>query len=566
MSRREGRRISLILALVFPAVVGAALALSYYGYRYAESLSRRSEALLIEGNREAADRLIHEIERRIDVAVYGLFQALRIDDVATLGAAPPEPEETPPIIESFVILDQRRRVQVTYPRSAARGKKAVDDKWQKYGKELLWSSVTPWTPEKEGNFRYLHQLFDGKSVLLAYARKKTLTGDDYDLAAKIDLRVVADWLPGEVAILGSSRRIVVRDEQARAVFPQSAPDLPPSDGGFLHESSFGKALYGWRIQLAPMDVEELQTEARRQQILGRLLVPFSTVIVAVGLSVLLLAVRAERRASRLKSEFIANVSHELKTPLSLIRMFGELIATGRHKGEETARDYAGIITRESDRLSHLIDNVLDFARLERGKASYDFAEGHMAEVVERTLDVCRYRLEKEKLKLLVDIDSEIPSVRMDENAMTLLLLNLVDNAVKYGAEGGEVEVKLGRSPGGVVLTVRDRGPGIAPADQGRIFERLYRARNARDRNVRGSGIGLSLVKHIAEAHGGRVEVESGAGRGATFLVFVPAAPRTREEEAAARGEDGRDGQSRQPRDAEGDAAGVGGSLRGAVEP
>ena len=104
----------------------------------------------------------------------------------------------------------------------------------------------------------------------------------------------------------------------------------------------------------------------------------STIIIAVGMGIVLLSVVAERRASRLKSDFIANVSHELKTPLSLIRMFGEMVATGRHKGEETAREYGSIITRESERLSHLIDNVLDFARLERGKASYDFAEGDLA--------------------------------------------------------------------------------------------------------------------------------------------------------------------------------------------
>jgi two-component system phosphate regulon sensor histidine kinase PhoR len=218
------------------------------------------------------------------------------------------------------------------------------------------------------------------------------------------------------------------------------------------------------------------------------------------------------------------VSHELKTPLSLIRMFGELIATGKHKGDGMAREYASIITRESERLAHLIDNVLDFARLERGKASYNFAEGRLEEVVERALDVCRYRLEKEKMRLRTEIEDGLPAVRMDEDAMTLVLLNLVDNAVKYAGDGGEVEVKLARVPGGVALSVRDRGIGISADEQPRIFERFYRANSARRRNVRGSGIGLSLVKHIAEAHGGRVEVESALGRGATFTVFVPSAP------------------------------------------
>jgi two-component system phosphate regulon sensor histidine kinase PhoR len=246
------------------------------------------------------------------------------------------------------------------------------------------------------------------------------------------------------------------------------------------------------------------------------------------MGIVLMSVVAERRTSRLKSDFIANVSHELKTPLSLIRMFGEMVATGRHKGEETAREYGSIITRESERLSHLIDNVLDFARLERGKASYDFAENDLALVVERALDVSRFRLDKERMKLRTKVDPELPLVRMDENAITLVILNLVDNALKYAVDGGAVEVTLERAPGGVVLSVRDFGPGIPREEQGRIFDRFYRAQSARDRNVRGSGIGLSLVRHIAEAHGGRVVVESpvaapdGPEGGSVFRVFLPA--------------------------------------------
>jgi two-component system phosphate regulon sensor histidine kinase PhoR len=248
------------------------------------------------------------------------------------------------------------------------------------------------------------------------------------------------------------------------------------------------------------------------------------VIIAVGLGVLYLSVRAERRTSQMKSDFIANVSHELKTPLSLIRMFAELLATGRTKSEAQSREYGGIITRESERLSHLIDNVLDFARIERGKSSYNFAEGHLEEVVERALDVYRHRLEKEKLRLKTEIEANLPPVRMDQDAMTLVLLNLVDNAVKHAGDGGEVSVRLRRVPGAVALSIADKGAGIAPDEQRRIFERFYRAELTRARNVRGSGIGLALVKYIAEAHGGRVQVESAPGQGATFTVFVPVAP------------------------------------------
>ena len=313
--------------------------------------------------------------------------------------------------------------------------------------------------------------------------------------------------------------MAILDEVARPIYGTPQPATQ-----FQYESSFGKTLYAWRMQITPSDVAELLKQADTERLLGRLLVPVSLVIIAVGLGVLWLSVRAERRGSQLRSDFIANVSHELKTPLSLIRMFGELLATGKYKGEAMGREYAGIITREAERLSHLIDNVLDFARLERGKASYHFAEGHLEEVVERALDVFRHRLEKEKLRLRTEIEANLPPVRMDEGAMTLVLLNLVDNAVKYAGDGGEVSVRLRRVPGAVALSIADRGSGIAHDEQRRIFERFYRAENARARNVRGSGIGLALVKHIAEAHGGRVEVESAPGRGSTFTVYVPVAP------------------------------------------
>src|SRR5262249_31068161 len=159
--------------------------------------------------------------------------------------------------------------------------------------------------------------------------------------------------------------------------------------------------------------------------------------------------------------------------LSLIGMFGELLASGRAKGAESAREYAEIITRESERLSHLIDNVLDFAKIERGKVAYDFKVGDLAEVVARGMDIYRYRLDREGMKLEVNIEPDLPPVRIDENAMTLLLLNLLDNAVKYAPDGKRVDVSLGRSGDHMTLRVDDAGPGIPPDERERIFERFY---------------------------------------------------------------------------------------------
>jgi len=530
---RQGSRISLILALVFPAIISAAVALAYYGYRYAVAASVRSKASLMEGNQQLAQLLISQIQDRIDSVDYDFFQKIEWEDRLSR----PTPEvDLSPAVESFVILDENLKIRSQFPPVDPRRRKPDTDRWQNYVRGLEWKSLQPWTADQAGNFRHLHQLFDGRSVLIAYAAKETALGARYYIAAKLNLGLITkEWIPELVDSLATKRRIVILDEVARSIVGGPSIQRPSA---FLYEESFGKTLYAWRVQITPMNADELRAQAETERLLGVLLIPVSTVIIAVGLGVVWLSVRAERRASRLKSDFIANVSHELKTPLSLIRMFAELLATGKHKGERVGREYASIITRESDRLAHLIDNVLDFARLERGKASYNFAEGRMQEVVERALEVCRYRLDKDKIRLRTEIAADLPLVRMDEDAMSLVLLNLVDNAAKYGgadlggqdpggghdAGAGDVLVRLARAPGGVTLSVHDRGSGVSLEDQKRIFERFYRADNARVRNVRGSGIGLSLVKHIAEAHGGRVEVESAPGQGATFTVFVPAAP------------------------------------------
>ena len=517
MPRQQGAPLSRILAFVFPAIICAAVALAYYGYRYAVAASGRSKESLMEGNQQLAQLLIEKLQDRIDKLDGELFDDIEWEDTRV---DPPLTMELPAGVESVALLDAGLKIRSLYPSPDAAKRRREMDRWGSYVRGLEWKSLKPWTPEQPGSFRHLHQLFEGKSVLIAYAAKKTEAAQAYYAAVKLDLPLIAkEWIAAEMNLLSGTRLVAILDEVARPVYGEPQPQTP-----FQYEASFGRTLYAWRIQITPRNVAELRKQAETERLLGLLLVPVSTVIIAVGLSVLWLSVRAERRTSQLKSDFIANVSHELKTPLSLIRMFAELLATGKHKGEGMAREYAGIITRESDRLSHLIDNVLDFARLERGKASYRFAEGRLEEVVARALDVLRHRLEKEKMRLGTDIEPALPPVRMDEDAMTLVLLNLVDNAVKYAGDGGEVSVRLRRAPGAVALTVSDRGAGISPDEQQRIFERFYRAESARTRNVRGSGIGLALVKHIAEAHGGRVEVESVPGNGSTFTVFVPVAP------------------------------------------
>ncbi len=498
-------------------MVGSALALAYFGYLYAEDVSRSVEATFRETAWIESGRLIEAVEANIDAATKELLDRINMPDEGAEREACDVDDL--PASDAFAVIrfNARARVDTVCDRGGI-GR----EEWEGYRRSVDFSSL------QSGQFRYVHQRLGRQEFLLAYIRKQTDSGKAYFVLARLSNEWLRQVLDAELSLMADRRRVTVLDQGRRSVAGAKVSEVVPrKEERFLVERTFGKILYGWYLQLAPRDVEVLQRQAERQRVLGPVLVILSTVIIGVGLIIVWLGVLAERRASRLKSDFIANVSHELKTPLSLIRMFGEMVATGRHKGPEAVKEYGGIITRESERLSHLIDNVLDFARLERGKASYHFVEGDLADVLERALDLCRYRLEKEKLRLVTFSDSDLPAVRMDENALTLVVLNLVDNAIKYAAAGGLVHVGITRAPGGVVLWVRDFGPGIPLDERPRIFDRFYRARNARENNVRGSGIGLSLVKHIAEAHGGRVTVEVPTGNespgvGTVFGVHLPA--------------------------------------------
>jgi two-component system, OmpR family, phosphate regulon sensor histidine kinase PhoR len=524
--------ISLILALVFPAMIAAAVALAYYGFKHAEDVSRPVEQLFRQECQDYAEGLTKAVEARLDREALALFAKVTAQEDSPASVDPCDLDPGPGI-DSFAVLGETRRIECTWPRAREADPKRRKPSepaqpkipWLGKIRNLAWGQVDV------DNFAYHHEILDGGgSALLAYTVRRAADGDLYHVVGRLTLDFIGKlWTDSELGPARKNRRIAILDEANNLIagVRPSGPEARPG-GRLFYEGPFGKALYRWRVQMVPQNAEEFQAQRERTKGVRRVLILLSTVIIVVGLVLVWLAILAERRASRMKSDFIANVSHELKTPLSLIRMFGEMVATGRHKGEEAAREYGGIITRESERLSHLIDNVLDFSRLERGKASYHFAEGNLAEVVERALDVCRYRLEREKMKLQVEIEPDLPVVRMDENEMTLVVLNLVDNAIKHAADGGKVEVSVARAPGFVTLSVRDFGAGISRVEQGRIFERFYRSQSTRERNVRGSGIGLALVKHIAEAHGGRVTVQSPVpaaaegSQGSVFTVFVPA--------------------------------------------
>lgn len=248
-----------------------------------------------------------------------------------------------------------------------------------------------------------------------------------------------------------------------------------------------------------------------------------SVLMIGGLVFTYRSINRQVELARLKSDFVSNVSHELRTPLALIRLYAETLELGRITTQEKKHEYYGIIRKESERLSALINNILDFSRIEAGRKEYDFRETDIAELVRNTLDSYRYQIEQQGFALEEEIDTSIPAVRVDREAIARALVNLVNNALKYSDSEKFLGVKLYRDQSVLKLEVSDRGIGIERQEQARIFEKFYRTCDPLVHNTKGSGLGLSLVRHITEAHGGDVEVESVPGRGSKFTMSLPLA-------------------------------------------
>lgn len=244
-------------------------------------------------------------------------------------------------------------------------------------------------------------------------------------------------------------------------------------------------------------------------------------------------VSREMTLARLKSDFVANVSHELRTPLALIRLYAETLELGRLTAKEKYQEYYRIIREESERLTALINNILDFSRIEAGRKEYEFKETNLADLVRSTLDSYRFQIEQNGFAFEENIASDVPPVIVDREAIARSLLNLVNNALKYSKDQKYIGVSLYRANSRVNLEVQDHGIGISPNEQEKIFEKFYRCGDPLVHNIKGSGLGLSLVRHIARAHGGDVLVESTPAKGSKFTIALPLDPALRTAEVAA---------------------------------
>jgi signal transduction histidine kinase len=247
-----------------------------------------------------------------------------------------------------------------------------------------------------------------------------------------------------------------------------------------------------------------------------------SLLLSAGVVLLVRDTSRDARTNQLRSEFVSGVSHELKTPITLVRLYGETLLRHDTLTTEERKEFYRIITRESARLGRLVDQILSFARIERGELTYEMKEGDLAPLASGVIEDYREWLEHAGFTVQVAIPESAPAVRFDPAAVSQALVNLLDNAAKYSGASREIAARLDIHAGGVAIEVQDHGVGIAAEEQSKIFERFYRARSRTGKG--GYGLGLFMVRHIMDAHGGRVEVDSAPGRGSRFRLEFPSVP------------------------------------------
>jgi two-component system phosphate regulon sensor histidine kinase PhoR len=271
-------------------------------------------------------------------------------------------------------------------------------------------------------------------------------------------------------------------------------------------------------------------EARYNLLLGILILTFCGTA-ATGVTLVWVFLRREWNLSELQADFVSKVSHELRTPLTSIRMFSETLAMRR--GDKVTEDRCiEALTKECARLQHLIDRLLDWGRMESGRRTYEFAPHDVRGLVEESIAAFEPTRERRDVELIVAVSPDLPPAYCDKSALVDCLVNLLSNAYKYGGNPRVIEISAEVRSKLVDITVRDNGKGIARKEHKRIFEKFYRVDDSLSRKQDGSGLGLSIVRHVVKAHRGKILVESEPGRGTSFTLMLPLAPPSKERAGA----------------------------------
>jgi signal transduction histidine kinase len=309
--------------------------------------------------------------------------------------------------------------------------------------------------------------------------------------------------------LGSSTRVTIEPPGGPAALSLFAVDV-------------GGRLEGWRLSVVDADGRTLDQISRRERWTYGGVLALVLIVLVAGVVFTTRAWAREAELSKLRTDFVSSVSHELRTPLALIRMYGETLESGLVTDAGKRQEFSGIIRRESERLTQLINNVLDTAKIDAGTKSFALARTDLVALVQEAVDAYAPLFTRLRFAVEARLPDAPVIVSLDRDAVAQALVNLFQNAIRYSKDTRTVTVAIEAHHREVVVTVADRGVGIPAAELPRIFDRFYRSPSAAHASPSSSGLGLSIVKHVMQAHGGRVEVLSTVGQGSTFTLVFPA--------------------------------------------
>ncbi len=507
----EGNRFRAVYLFLVPAILIATAILGYYTFSSAREYAQLGESAIVQSLLSVAQQRVERIENYIIAADNTVLRLVDPNDSSTIDALwlPQAGAQTPSVKAVLLVNLEGDVLQWASTEDRKRRRSFL----RVFRHHLVQSMDLGDLESNE--LRHLHERVEDISYLLSYEAYATQDGQVTYLVAYHDTEyLVNDVFPTMFVSDKSTPLYNIVNKSNQRVF---GPDLTEA-GVYTVDHRFPTTLYLWSLQVAPRQAALLQAQGR-SRMRGEVALPvISFAIILLSAIFFIYAAEKERRLNQLKSELMANVSHELKTPLSVVRMFADMLRSDRVPSEERRIQYLDIICRESERLTSLIDNVLDFSAVEGGKGPYRLKRGDLGEAVERALDAFRYRGEQDGVEVRLLTPDELPPVLIDQEAIALAVINLLDNALKYGGQT-PVELELTPRRSAIDVTVRDHGPGIPKDALRHVFERFYRGTH--ETPTRGSGIGLSLVKHIAQAHGGRAWARNAQGGGAVVGFSLP---------------------------------------------
>lgn len=272
------------------------------------------------------------------------------------------------------------------------------------------------------------------------------------------------------------------------------------------------------IFLKDSSIEDLVNQKKSSFII---IISLITASLVLGVWFVYTNIKKEIKLAQIKSDFVSNVSHELRTPLALISMFAETLEMGRVNSEEKKTEYYKIISQETNRLGRIVSSILNFSKMEAGKRKFEFIETDLNSILDKILNTYKFHLQNKGFKLVFEKDENIKSIYADEEALSEALINLIDNAMKYSGDIKEITIKTGSMNASAFVEIQDKGIGIAEEDQKKIFDKFYRVPTGLVHNIKGTGLGLTLVKQIVDNHKGSIEVKSKPEKGSTFILIFP---------------------------------------------